>query len=504
MKKHSITILSLFACAISTAQNINDVLRLSAENIQGTARFQGLSGAFGAVGGDLSALNINPAGSAIFNNGQITFTASNFDRKNEATYFDQNNETSLNSFQFNQGGGVFVFNNNSNSSDWKRFTMAFNYDMAQNFDDAMYISGHSDQGLDNYFLNHAQGVPLGNILLQNGEYIEDAYLDIGSAYGYSAQQAFLGYYGGIIDPQDASDDNGTDYISNARYLQLNQNYSQSTSGQNNKMTTNFATQYKDFLYLGASMNFNFVVFNKITNLRENEFAPNSEISYTTFDNFLHTHGFGFSFSLGAIAKVNEFFRVGASYESPTWYDLYDETSQQINSNLADSDIGYIDFDIANIYNSYTIKTPGKVTGSMAVIFGKNGLLSLDYGFQDMSNAELRPNNDPSFSSENQYISSQLGGVSSIRVGGEYRLARIFSLRGGYRYEQSPFKNGTTVGSLNGYSTGVGFNFGPSRLDVAFNQSFRDTDHYLYDTGFPTPAHIYKKNTNVTFGYTINF
>lgn len=504
MKKYSITQLFLFACAISTAQNINDVLRISTENIQGTARYQGLSGAFGALGGDLSALNNNPAGSAVFNNGQLTFTASNFNVNNQSSYYGQYNETSLNSFRFNQGGGAFVFNNHSSASDWKRFTMAFNYDMTQNYDDAMYFSGPSDQGIDNYFWNYATGVPFGNILMQRGENIEDAYLDIGNVYGYGTQQAFLGYYGGIIDPLDGSNENGTDYISNAKYTQLNQTYSQSTSGQNNRMTSNFASQYKDFLFMGASLNFNFMNFNRYSTLQERGFAPNSEISYTTFDNFLHTHGFGFSFSLGAIAKVNEFFRVGLSYASPTWYDLYDETSQKINSNLADSDIEYINFDVANVYNSYTIKTPGIVTGSMAVIFGRNGLLSLDYQFQDMSNAELRPGNDPSFASENQYISNQLGGVSSIRVGGEFRLIQVLSLRGGYRYEQSPYKNGITIGSLNGYSTGVGFFFGPSRLDIAFNQSFRDVDNYLYDTGFTTPARINKKNTNVTFGYTINF
>ncbi len=504
MKKYTFTLLFLFACALGTAQNINDVLRLSTENIQGTARYQGLSGAFGALGGDLSALNINPAGSAVFNNGQFTLTASNFNRKNETSYFGQNNESSLNSFLLNQAGGAFVFKDNSSSSAWKRFTMAFNYDMVQNFDNGMYISGPSDQGIDNYFLNFATGVPFGNILLQDGEYIEDAYLDIGASYGYSAQQAFLGYYGGIIDPLNVSNENGTDYISNAKYAQLNQIYSQSTSGQNSKLTANFASQYQDFLFIGASLNFNTVVYNNITKLKENRFASDSEISFTSFDNFLHTDGYGFSFSLGAIAKVNEFFRVGASYESPTWYDLRDETSQQINSDLADSDIGYINFDIANVYNSYTIKTPGKVTGSMAVIFGKNGLISLDYQFQDMANAELRPNNDPSFASENEYISNQLGGVSSLRVGGEYRVGRIISLRGGYRYEQSPYKNGITVGSLNGYSAGLGFTFGPSRLDVAFNQSFRDSEKYLYDTGFPTPASIDNKNTNVTFGYTINF
>ena len=36
------------------------------DNSVGSARFQSMGGAFGALGGDLSAININPAGSAVF------------------------------------------------------------------------------------------------------------------------------------------------------------------------------------------------------------------------------------------------------------------------------------------------------------------------------------------------------------------------------------------------------------------------------------------------------
>ena len=45
---------------------------------------------------------------------------------------------------------------------------------------------------------------------------------------------------------------------------------------------------------------------------------------------------------------------------------------------------------------------------MALIFGKEGLISFDYGYQDMSQAELRPTSDPSFTSENQFIANELG------------------------------------------------------------------------------------------------
>ena len=70
MKK--IATLALTIVALYTnAQNINDALRFSQTDLGGTARFKAMSGAFGALGGDLSAINVNPAGSSIFANNQL-------------------------------------------------------------------------------------------------------------------------------------------------------------------------------------------------------------------------------------------------------------------------------------------------------------------------------------------------------------------------------------------------------------------------------------------------
>ena len=121
----------------------------------------------------------------------------------------------------------------------------------------------------------------------------------------------------------------------------------------------------------------------------------------------------------------------------------------------------------------------------------------------MSKAELRPENDPSFNSVNRQIADELGAVSSFRVGGEYRIKQ-FSLRGGYRFEQSPYANGNTIGDLTGVSGGIGYSFGASRLDLAVNRTQRDVNVLLFDTGLTTPAAIDNTNTNVTLGYTINF
>ena len=501
--KRNYTFILLLVCAFASAQNINDVLRLSGEGSYGTARFQGLNGAFGALGGDMSSLNINPAGSAVFNNSLLSLTGSNYNIKNDSRYFNGSRSTSLNSLDLNQVGGVFVFKSTNSNSPWRKLALAFNYDLVKNFDDDLLVSGNSDQGIDNYFLDLANGVPFGPLLIQDGEYIEEAYLDIGSTLGFVDQQAFLGYYGGIIDPVDFSDDNNTDYISNAKYGTVNQDYSQSTTGYNSKFTANLASQYGDNLYLGASLNIHSVFLDKLTQLSERGFDADSEIQTITFDNLLRTQGNGFSFSLGAIGKLNENFRIGGSYQSPTWYNLSDETSQKIYSDLADSDISFINFNIINIYEDYTIKIPGKLTGSLAMIFGKNGLLSFDYSYQDMSKAELRPGSDPSFASENDFISDKLSTVSTFRLGGEYRIEAL-SLRAGYRFEQSPYANGGTIGDLNGYSGGIGYNFGGSRLDLSYNYSAQDINKQLFDVGLPTPAIITNKNSVVSLGYTLNF
>ena len=76
MKRIS-TFIMVLACTFASAQTIDDVMRYSTENLQGTERFQAMGGAFGALGGDLSALNVNPAGSAVFNFSEISITGSN-------------------------------------------------------------------------------------------------------------------------------------------------------------------------------------------------------------------------------------------------------------------------------------------------------------------------------------------------------------------------------------------------------------------------------------------
>ena len=81
-----------------------------------------------------------------------------------------------------------------------------------------------------------------------------------------------------------------------------------------------------------------------------------------------------------------------------------------------------------------------------------------------------------------------------RIGAEYRI-KEWSLRGGYRYEQSPYKNKKVVGDLSGFSTGFGYNFGTTRLDMAYAYSQRKSQQSFFTQGFTDgPSVTTKSNT----------
>ncbi|MNE47604.1 Outer membrane protein transport protein (OMPP1/FadL/TodX) [compost metagenome] len=72
-----------------------------------------------------------------------------------------------------------------------------------------------------------------------------------------------------------------------------------------------------------------------------------------------------------------------------------------------------------------------------------------------------------------------------------------SLRAGYRYEQSPYKNGNTIGDLNSYSGGLGYNFGSIKADLSYSYAKRDSNQGFFNQGFTDGADITTKNNNFT-------
>jgi hypothetical protein len=500
-----------FTIATTQAQDINDAMRFAQDNQTGTARFRAMSGAFGALGGDLSSININPAGSVIFANSQVGITLGNYNVKNNSNYFGTSTSQNDNSFDISQAGAVYVFKNEDSKSDWKKFALALNYENTKNLDNSIFSAGtNPTNSIANYFLSYANqngGVPLELLQTQSGESIQSLYSYLGSlpnfdypnVNGYQAQQAMLGYQAFILNENDpANNQYNSGVAAGGNYYQ---EYSMQATGYNGKLSFNASGQYKDKFFFGINLNSHFVDYRQSTSFFEsntNNTSTDDFVQRLRFNNDLYTYGNGFSFQLGTIFKPTQEVRLGIAYESPTWMRLSDELSQSIVS-VSSSSEGelqpvIVDPQLTMVYEPYRLQTPGKWTGSFAYVFGKKGLISLDYALKDYSNTKYRPSND--FTSTNDLMSNVLDVTNEFRLGAEYKIEKV-SLRAGYRFEQSPYKNGETIGDLTGYSGGLGYNFGATKLDLAYSFYKRDYSQQFFSQGFTDSSTINSKNNNIS-------
>jgi hypothetical protein len=494
MKK--IVFIFLMVLTVNTvySQLIQDAVRYSQDNISGTARFRAMSGAFGALGGDISSVSVNPAGSAVFNYNQIGFSFGNHSSNNVSNYFGTTSAARDSSFEMNQFGAVFVFKANNSSSNVSKFTLGVTYENSNNFDNFIYSNGtNPTTSVANYFLSYANGVPLN--VITGLPY---------SSMNFAEQQAFMGYEGYVINPISTTPNN-TVYTSNVPSGEYYQQNFTSTSGYNGKLVFNAAAQINNNFHLGLNLNSHFVDFFQITSFYEsNDNDPQNGLQRVQFDNSLLTYGNGFSFQVGTIIKVVGGLRFGLTYDSPIWYNLTDETTQyltSIDTQNGESFSNVVNPGIINIFPTYGINTPWKASTALAYVFGKTGLISVDYAYKDYNSLRFSPSGDLYFNNLNIEMSAILKSTSEIRVGAEYRI-KNFSLRGGYRFEESPYVNRTTLGDLYSFSTGIGYDLGPMKIDFAYSNTQRTSNQGFFSQGLTSPAQV--KNQVDSFFVTFLF
>ena len=139
-----------------------------------------MSGAFGALGGELSAISINPAGSSVFLSSELSITANTFNNEVTSSYFNDKNINSFNGIDLSQAGIVLVLKDEGNSK-WSKISFGFNYQVNNNFDNNVLARGNNsnNNGIDKYFLYHAMNRNLDDISQINGESFREAYINIG-------------------------------------------------------------------------------------------------------------------------------------------------------------------------------------------------------------------------------------------------------------------------------------------------------------------------------------
>ncbi len=129
MRKIFVFIIALFFSQHSVSQTVNDVTTFLGSELNGSARFNSMAGAFGALGGDLSAISHNPAGSSVFLHSEIggTFTYNQKVAEGALLWkFKGNSRRGFDIWNLDQIGGVFVFNNNDAESPWSRISTGIN------------------------------------------------------------------------------------------------------------------------------------------------------------------------------------------------------------------------------------------------------------------------------------------------------------------------------------------------------------------------------------------
>ena len=502
MKKNLIYIFSLVVINCMYAQDLEDAIRYGSGETQGTARFKAMAGAFGALGADLSGVSINPAGAAVFNTSHGVLSASTKTNTNDVSYGNGMANSSSNNVDLHQIGAAFVFKKHNKGSSWNKFVLSVFYERTNDFNTRFSVQATTNNSVSSYFLQNANGLQLGDISALEGETITQAYADIGSSYGYRNQQAFLGYNSYILEPVSQDLDN-TSYGSNIAPGTFNQQYDYFSLGNSGKFSANIALQYNENISLGLNLNSHFIDFEKNTFLFEENTNAGSTINEVNFENKLYTNGEGFSLQLGTIIKLSDEFRFGFSYDSPTWLTLREESTQYLSTfNDLESQGYVVNPSIVNIFPDYKLKTPGKITGSLAYVVGKLGLISFDYARKNYANTAFDFNNNQLNTTVNNTINDNFTVANSYRIGGELRQKK-FSFRGGDKIIESPYKDKSLYGDLSGFSLGLGYSFGNSKLDIAYVNTNRTASQELYSSGNLGATTVDRNISDFTISLSIN-
>ena len=155
MKKTALTILlTAFTSMMSHAQVAYDAWLFSENNYEGTARSVAMGNAFTALGGDLGAVSINPAGSAVAGYSQFTITPSlTFstntaygitDNGSSTSYFQNKMKSSMTRFGMPNVGFTFNFDTGRNSG-LKGITAGFIVNSSNSWCEDTYAKGTNSQ-----------------------------------------------------------------------------------------------------------------------------------------------------------------------------------------------------------------------------------------------------------------------------------------------------------------------------------------------------------------------
>ena len=472
------------AIAISTtlnAQNEVDALRYSTHDNLGTARYSAMGGAFGSLGGEFSALSLNPAGIGMYQFSEFTFTPT-FNLNSTKSYFNGTNTADYNT-GLDIGNLGLVFTIPKGDTDWKRINIAIGWNQLTSYDRNIIIEGHNNtSSLADNILEYAQGNTIDNL---------------NSFHGSPA------FWSDLIDLENNDTINGWYANDNGSYISHVSSKSNKmqakhmqTSGGENEFVFSAGGSYNEQLYIGASIGFPSINYYENTIYSEHSFEDTiNGLNGFDYQEELTTYGNGMNLKVGAIFRVNESFKIGASVHSPTYYNIEETYSTLITTHF--NEVSYTEDSPVN-YFEYKLQTPWKANLSASTILNKNILINGDYEIIDYSSVRMH-SDSYRFIDENEIISNLYQKTENIKIGAEMNI-KPFILRAGYAKLGSAFANKDF--SRENFSYGLGINNGGYYFDIAYVLSQGANEHLLYNEEYIAPTSLV--NTNHSLIFTIGF
>ena len=481
--------LAVLCAPVTEAQNITDALRYSTNTFGGTARFESMGGAFGALGGDISTLSYNPAGIGVFRKSEFAFSTGFANINTQTNYLGENNRETEPNLNIPSIGFIST-SDASGGSGWRNLQFGVAYNRLNSFHSDYTVSGTTARtSLLDLFAGQATGIA--PVDLRD-------FLPFGGSLAY---QTFA------INPTDTL---GTGYTTAIPFgVDIAQQKDVHTEGRLGETVISFGGNFDDIFYIGGTLGFPRVRYNSESVYSETISDTSVALQSYEFTENLNTVGSGFNAKFGIIARPTDFLRLGVAVHSPTWFSLTDTWNSRMETTFRPAtgfDPNYTDNSPEGRFD-YRLTTPAKAIGSVAFVLGKYGILSADYEYIDYSTAELRsaPNagSSASFRQENQDISQALTASSNLRVGGEVRL-NPFSIRAGYALYGSPYADDISINDAirTSYSFGLGYRDNGFYLDLGYVLTQSQEDLFLYDPSLVelTTVETNFSRVNVTLGF----
>jgi len=408
----------LMVCASISAQETYENVKLTSQDLNGTARYVGMGGAMDALGADLSTMNSNPAGIGLFRSTQIA-ASGGLVMQHDGNDFDKFDKTNA---SFDQIGVVL------HHKSMGGINVAFGYQKSKNFD---YILSASDN-LNNAALNkltYIKGVA-GYLFDDNGnDYITSTRLD-----ELVAKSQLLG------------SDNVYRYTDATGYT-----FNRGHEGYIGEYSFNVSGNINDRIFLGLTFSAYDVHYDATSDYAESFVSSSVLGSQQTIRDHRRIHGQGADVKIGAIFRPIETspFRIGLAITSPTYYDLTSESSTSASNGQY----------VGSAYD-FRMYTPWKFALSVGHTVGKKLALGAVYEFQDYGTMNTRIIEDSYYdywtgyaydetskdADMNEHAKQTLKGVSTLKLGLEYKVIPQLALRAGYNYVSPIFSKSAAKGA----------------------------------------------------------